>query len=80
MAKSLSVSFARRFPTWWHQYEAAVHEIRSSRLFECIEIAESTILIRRDAIVKGAHLAERRHISHALVLLALLKKYHLGFG
>jgi len=81
MAKSLSLSLARRFPTWWHKYEAAVHEIRSRRLFAYIEIAESTILIRRDAIGRGAvHRTERRYIAHALALLALLKKYRLGFG
>jgi hypothetical protein len=75
-----SVSLARSFPTWWLKYEAALHEIQPRRLFVCIETAESTILLRRDAIgTKAKHRDERAHIAHALTLLALLKKILFRF-
>jgi hypothetical protein len=80
MDQSFSDSSVQSFP-WWHKYEAVLQEIHSRPLFVHIEKAESTILVRRDAVGKKArYRAERAHIALALTVLGMLKKYWLGFS
>jgi hypothetical protein len=68
-----------RFP-WQRDYEAALHEKDTARLFKCVEVAEAAVLLRLEAIQKNSdHHAERQAIADALTQLELLKKTRLGF-
>ena len=69
-----------RFPAWQREYEAALHETDTARLFKCVEAAEAAVLLRLEAIRKNSdHHAERDAIADALAQLELLKKNRLGF-
>ena len=69
-----------RFPAWQREYEAAVHEMDTTRLFKCVEVAEAAVLLRLEAIRQNSdHHAEREAIDEALNQLELLKKTRLGF-
>jgi hypothetical protein len=68
------------FPAWQREYEAALHEMDTTRLFKCVEVAEAAVLLRLEAIRKDSdHHAEREAIADALNHLELLKKNQLGF-
>jgi SpoVK/Ycf46/Vps4 family AAA+-type ATPase len=69
-----------RFPAWQREYEMVLHETDTKRLFKCIEVAESAVLARLEAIGKdAAHNAERKAIDDVLTHLSLLKRERLGF-
>jgi hypothetical protein len=69
-----------RFPAWQREYEMVLHETDTKRLFKCIEVAESAVLARLEAIGKdSAHNAERKAIDDVLTHLTLLKRERLGF-
>ncbi|MGA2425252.1 MAG: hypothetical protein ABSG07_14710 [Terriglobales bacterium] len=69
-----------RFPAWQNDYDAALRETDGNRLAKCIEVAEANILVRREAIGKGAnHRAEHEAIADALTQVDLLKRNRLGF-
>jgi hypothetical protein len=69
-----------QFPAWQREYDAALHEMDTTRLFKRVEVAEAAVLLRLEAIKKGSdHHAERDAIVDALNQLELLKKNRLGF-
>jgi len=77
--KHCSPSASPRF-LWQGEYDAALHEMDTTRLFKCVEVAEAAVLLRLEAIRKDSdHHAEREAIAEALNQLELLKKNRLGF-
>jgi len=67
------------FPAWQHAYDAVLQETDRSLLFLRIEVAESAIRIRLDAIRTGdANRSERNAIADAITHLDSLKR-RLGF-
>jgi hypothetical protein len=70
-----------RFPEWQSEYEAAVRETDISKLFKCVEVAESA-LHKRLEVLEGSsdHGAERSAIAAALAFLKVIKREKLHFG
>jgi hypothetical protein len=80
MADETPSSSSPRFPAWQGEYEAALQEMDTTRLFKRVEVAEAAVLLRLEAIRKDSdHHAEREAIDDALNHLKLLKKTRLGF-
>jgi hypothetical protein len=78
--KHSSPSPSPQFPAWQREYDAALHEKDTTRLFKCVEVAEAAVLLRLEAMRKDSdHHAERDAIANALNHLELLKKNRLGF-
>jgi hypothetical protein len=71
---------AVRFPAWQPEYEAALLETNTDALFGRVEVAEASLLIRREALAKDAdHAAEKREIAAALEELQAIKRVRLKF-
>ena len=74
-AKNPSESKSPHFPAWQLEYESALRETDTRRLFKCVEIAEPAVLNRLEAISADSdHHAEREAIDDALAVLNLIKK------
>jgi hypothetical protein len=69
-----------RFPEWQGAYEATLEATDKDALFKLVEIAESAILVRRDA-VRGRlkHRREQQAIEDALRVLTVIKAGRLKF-
>jgi hypothetical protein len=68
MASKLTtpVSSPLRFPHWQNEYEAALRETDHKMLFKRVEIAEATLLNRREALRRESHeRAEEKEIAGA---------------
>lgn len=65
---------------WQHDYEAVLKESDTDALFKLVEVAQASILTRRDAL-KGSfdHHSERRAIEEALADLKVVKRERLKF-
>jgi hypothetical protein len=71
---------AFRFPAWQPEYEAALLETNTDALFGCVEVAEASILTRREALAKDAdHASEKSAIAAALEELQAIKRVRLKF-
>ena len=46
-------SSSPRFPAWQREYDAALQEMDTTRLFKCVEVAEAAVLLRLEA-TRGA--------------------------
>ena len=69
-----------RFPHWQNEYEAALRETDHKMLFKQVEIAEATLLSRREALSRESHgRAEEKEIAGALERLLALKRDVLNF-
>ena len=69
------------FPQWQVEYESALQETDRKALFKRIEVAESTILARREILMQSSDgLAERQALKVALEKLRNLKKEVLKFS
>jgi hypothetical protein len=74
------LSPALRFPHWQNEYEAALRETDHKTLFKRVEIAEATLLNRREALSRESNgLAEEKEIAGALERLLTLKRDVLNF-
>lgn len=62
---------------WQHAYAAAVNESDALPLWKHIEVAESSMRLRLDALAAGA--AEYAAVLHGLTVLDHLKRHRLGF-
>jgi hypothetical protein len=70
-----------RFPHWQNEYEAALRETDHKMLFKRVEIAEATLLNRREALGRESHgRAEEKEIAGALERLLALKRDVLNFS
>jgi hypothetical protein len=78
---SLTSSPPLRFPNWQREYESALLETDESVLFKRVEVAETAILTRRDALEHdSSSQTERGGIEEALAKLRVLKRDRLHFG
>jgi hypothetical protein len=69
-----------RLQSWQEIYDAALQETSIPKLFALVELAEATILLRRDALMTAPQsAAELAAIEAALRDLALLKRERLHF-
>jgi hypothetical protein len=69
-----------RFPHWQNEYEAALRETDHRMLFKRVEIAEATLLNRREALSRESDgRAEEKEIAGALERLFALKRDVLNF-
>ena len=69
-----------RFPHWQNEYEAALRETDHKMLFKRVEIAEATLLSRREALSRESHgRAEEKEIAGALERFLALKRDVLNF-
>lgn len=69
-----------RFPEWRCEYEAVLLENDISKLFKCVEVAESALHNRLESL-KGCsdHGSERTAIATALLSLDEIKRKKLHF-
>jgi hypothetical protein len=68
------------FPQWQLEYESAMRETDHKSLFKRIEVAEATILARREILTQSSDgFAERQALKVALEKLRNLKKEVLKF-
>jgi len=66
------------FGQWRQAYQSALLETDDKALFKRIEIAESAILTRKEALAKSSdHHAERQGMEEALATLRRLKRTRL---
>jgi hypothetical protein len=73
-------SVSQRDLEWQAVYESALQEADFIALFKRIEIAEATILTRRDVLARSENaFAEQQQTEKALTKLRGLKKYILKF-
>jgi hypothetical protein len=78
--KNGSASPGRGFPQWREQYRSAMGEADHKTLFKRIEVAEATMLARRDVLAQNPDgSAEQRKIERGLAELDNLKKEVLKF-
>lgn len=72
---------ARRFRDWQSAYDAVLAETDTAALFKLVEIAESSIRIRRAELAGSLdHHAERQPMEDALANLQVVKRERLKFG
>jgi hypothetical protein len=68
------------FPQWQLEYESALQETDFKTLFKRIEVAEATILARREILMQSSDgFVERQALKVALEKLRHLKKEVLKF-
>ena len=68
------------YPTWQHEYQAAVLELDRKKLAERVAASETAIFNRLQTISQSSdHQAERQAIEDALAALRVLKRDELGF-
>jgi len=68
------------YPTWQHEYAAAVLELDRKKLAERVAASETAIFNRLQTISQSSdHQAERQAIEDALAALRVLKRDELGF-
>jgi len=68
------------YPTWQHEYQAAVLELDRKKLAERVAASETAIFNRLQVISQSSdHQAERQAIEDALAALRVLKRENLGF-
>ncbi|MGH9503821.1 MAG: hypothetical protein ACRD20_13290 [Terriglobales bacterium] len=68
-------------PRWHAEYEAALQETDHKTLFKRVEVAEATILTRREALLHSADgFLEQQEIKMALDKLRQMKKEVLKFS
>ncbi len=72
---------ALRFPAWQPAYEAALKSKDTRELFKLVEVAEATVLVRRDLLHGESNHdhAEWDAIEEALRMLAVIKNERLLF-
>ena len=81
LSTSPDSSSHRRFRDWQNAYEATLAESDTAALFKLVEIAESSIRIRRASLEGSSdHHAERQAMEDALVNLQIVKEERLKFG
>jgi hypothetical protein len=69
-----------RFPAWQEVYEATLRETDPIALFKLVEIAEATILTRRQTLKNTSkNRAERRALDNAVLVLLVIKHSRLSF-
>ena len=68
------------YPTWQHEYQAALVELDREKLSQRVEAAEAAIFKRLQQISQNSdHHTERNVIEDALASLRALKRAELGF-
>jgi hypothetical protein len=68
------------FPQWQLEYESALQETDRKALFKRIEVAEATILARREVLMQSSDgFSERQALKVSLEKLRNLKKEVLKF-
>ena len=73
-------SKSRNPSSWQREYEAALQEKNTSKLFKQVEVAEAAILMRREALeCSNESSEERQTIADALATLQAIKSDRLQF-
>ena len=68
------------YPTWQHEYQAALIEVDRAKLSQRVEAAEAAIFKRLQQLSRSSDdFAERQVIQDALHSLRALKRDELGF-
>jgi hypothetical protein len=80
MSQSVTECKDLRYPAWQPVYAAVLMEFDLPKLFKLVEIAEASLLVRRDLLDNRpqAH-AECHAIQNALQKLAVIKRERLKF-
>ena len=69
-----------KYPEWQRPLRDAIVELDESKLQELLQVAESAILQRQQAIAAGPnHGEERQAIQDALAILRAFKRNHVRF-